>query len=132
MAPDDWLNEVSGTQGIAGAADTLLFLKHGRCQSIGVLRMTGRDVEECELAMSLDGMGWRLEGNAEDFNRTNEERAIINHLKEAGMQTPKEIADALSLNSSTTRMRLMRMKNRGLIMEYGGKYWFKSEEEKVV
>jgi len=129
---DDWLNEISGTQGLAGAADTLLFLKRGRCQNIGILRITGRDVEECELAMTLDGMGWRLEGNAEDFNRTNEERAVIKHLKEAGMQTPKEIADALSLNSSTTRMRLMRMKNRGLIMEYGGKYWFKSEEEKVV
>jgi len=125
---DDWLNEVSGTQGIAGAADTLLFLKRGRCQNLGILRMTGRDVEESELAMTLDGIGWRLEGNAEDFNRTNEERAIITHLKEAGMQTPKEIGDALALNSSTARMRLMRMKNRGLIMEYGGKYWVKSEE----
>ena len=85
--------------------------------------MTGRDVEECELAMTLEGMNWRLEGNAEDFNRTNEESAIIKHLKEAGMQTPKEIGDSLSLNSSTTRSRLMRMKNRGLIAGYGGKYW---------
>ncbi|MDR1874573.1 MAG: AAA family ATPase, partial [Synergistaceae bacterium] len=27
---EDWLNEISGTQGIAGAADTLLFLTRGR------------------------------------------------------------------------------------------------------
>ena len=85
--------------------------------------MTGRDVEERELAMTKDGMSWRLEGNAEDFNRTSEELAVINHLKEAGMHTPKEVADALSLPSATIKMRLMRMKNRGLVVGYGGKYW---------
>jgi len=70
----------------------------------------------------IDGMNWRLEGNAEDFNRTNEERAAISHLKEAGMQTPKEIADALSISSNAIRQRLFKMKNRGLISAYGGKY----------
>ena len=125
---DDWLNEVSGTQGIAGAADTLLFLKRGRCQNMGILRITGRDVEESELAMSLDGMNWRLEGNAEDFNRTNQERAIIDHLKEAGMQTPKEITDALGVSYNTIKQRLYRMKNKGIVCTYGGKYWVDTDK----
>ena len=121
---DDWLNEISGTQGLAGAADTLLFLKRGRCQGTGVLRRTGRDVEEVELAMSLSGFTWRLEGDAEEFNIAAEKKQIIDHLKEFGSQTPKQIADCLDLkHNSTLKSRLQRMNKEGLISSGGGKYW---------
>ena len=119
----DWLNEVSGTQGIAGSADTVLSLKRGRCQGIGVLRMTGRDIEEKELAMRLDGLGWRLEGDAGQFNITEEKRRILEHLKEAGRQTPKEIAETLGANLNTVKTRLRRMVGEGIIFSHGGSYY---------
>ena len=81
--------------------------------------------------MTLDGMGWRLEGSAEEFSQTKEELEIIKHLKQAGMRTPKEVADALSLKPSTSKMRLSRMKARGVITGYGGKYWINREEDEI-
>ncbi|GHS89633.1 hypothetical protein AGMMS49957_13240 [Synergistales bacterium] len=124
---DDWLNEVSGTQGLAGAADTLLFLKRGRCQNIGMLRVTGRDVEEAELAMTLTGFGWRLEGDADTFSLNKDQTAIIDHLKQAGMQTSKEISECLGINVNTIKSRLRKLQGDGRVSGYGGKWWIESK-----
>ena len=43
---DDWLNEISGSMGIVGAADTIFSLKRARTNMYGILHRTGRDVEE--------------------------------------------------------------------------------------
>jgi hypothetical protein len=45
-AADDFLALVSGTNGIPGAADTILVLERSRGSADGVLHVTGRDVEE--------------------------------------------------------------------------------------
>ena len=50
---DDFLAEISGTNGIAGAADTTIVLKRARGQADGVLYVTGRDVDEWEYALSF-------------------------------------------------------------------------------
>lgn len=50
---DDFLTEVSGTNGIAGAADATLVLKRARGQADGILHVTGRDVDEAEYALSF-------------------------------------------------------------------------------
>ena len=42
---EDWLNEFSGSQGLAGAADTLFSLKRARVDNGGILYRTGRDVD---------------------------------------------------------------------------------------
>jgi phage/plasmid primase-like uncharacterized protein len=123
---NDWLNEISGTQGLAGAADTLLFLQRGRCQGAGIIRRTGRDVEEAEFAMTLDGMSWRLEGDAAEFEAKEWERRIIAHMKEAGSQTPKEVAESLGIKSATARKQMVRLKSKGLLTSYLGKYWIAS------
>jgi hypothetical protein len=51
---DDFLATVSGTNGIAGAADAVLVLERGRNNADGVLHITGRDVEETDYAISFD------------------------------------------------------------------------------
>ena len=63
---EDWLNEISGSQGIAGAADTILSLKRARTENEGILHRTGRDVEEKDFRMELDGFGWILKGEADE------------------------------------------------------------------
>jgi hypothetical protein len=50
---EDFLTEVSGTNGIAGAADATLVLKRARGQADGILHVTGRDVDEAEYALSF-------------------------------------------------------------------------------
>lgn len=59
----DFVEGVSGTNGIAGAADSILLLSRSRNESAGVLRVTGRDVAECDYAMTVDAGRWRLSGD---------------------------------------------------------------------
>lgn len=59
---DDFLDTVSGTQGIAGAADTVIVLSRKRKSDDGVLAVTGRDIEENEYAVRTEGGLWSLDG----------------------------------------------------------------------
>jgi hypothetical protein len=59
---DDFVDTVSGTNGLAGAADTIIVLARARHSSDGVLMITGRDVEENEYALSISDGRWTLDG----------------------------------------------------------------------
>lgn len=65
-ASDDFVESVSGTHGIAGAADSVLVLGRPRNQSDGLLKVTGRDVTEREYAVTQEGGAWRLAGRTLD------------------------------------------------------------------
>ena len=43
---DDFIDSISGTHGLAGAADTIIALSRGRGDGDGILHVTGRDVIE--------------------------------------------------------------------------------------
>lgn len=58
----DFVDSVSGTQGLSGAADTVIVLSRDRHTSEGVLHVTGRDVEEAEYALVSDRGRWSIEG----------------------------------------------------------------------
>lgn len=61
----DFVDAVSGTQGIAGAADTVLVLRRARGETTGTLSATSRDTKEGEYRINLDGVGrWTLEGRS--------------------------------------------------------------------
>jgi hypothetical protein len=60
---DDFVDAVSATHGLAGAADTIAVLARPRQETEGSLKVVGRDVPEGEYALSLsDGCAWRLHG----------------------------------------------------------------------
>jgi hypothetical protein len=62
-AADDFVDSVSGTHGLAGAADTVIVLTRSRHETSGLLKVTGRDVPEGEYAVTLaDGFAWNLDG----------------------------------------------------------------------
>ena len=55
LGDSDVINEISGTNGIAGSADTLMILKkEKRSERTAVLSCTGRDVEDREMELNLD------------------------------------------------------------------------------
>lgn len=56
----DPFDRFSGTRGITGAADTLLFVESERGTRDGVLHVTGRDVIEDSLAMRKVGPIWQM------------------------------------------------------------------------
>jgi hypothetical protein len=60
---DDFIDSVSGTHGLAGAADTTIVLVRGRAESGGLIKITGRDVPEGEYAVRFErGSTWQLDG----------------------------------------------------------------------
>jgi len=64
-ASEDFVDAVSGTHGLAGAADTIVVLARKRHETTALLKVTGRDIEERELAVEFtDGCYWRLSGTS--------------------------------------------------------------------
>lgn len=61
-ASEDFVDSVSGTHGLAGAADTIVVLARKRQATEAVLMVTGRDVIESEYALVMDGGLWTLDG----------------------------------------------------------------------
>jgi AAA domain len=60
---EDFIDSVSGTHGLAGAADTVIVLTRSRQAADGRLKVTGRDVPEGEYSVRfVDGSTWTLDG----------------------------------------------------------------------
>jgi AAA domain-containing protein len=61
---DDFVDAVSGTHALAGAADTIIVLARDRQEAAGLVKVTGRDVAEGEYAVTFkDGAVWELDGH---------------------------------------------------------------------
>lgn len=126
MGSDDFLEQVSGTNGLAGAADATLVLKRARGTADGVLHVTGRDVEEAEYAMAFQpaaGIWHLLDGPPEDHNLSDTRAAIVRHVRTNPNSTPKAIADATGVAYDNVRKTCPRMVNDGqLCVDAAGRY----------
>lgn len=58
----DFVDSVSGTHGIAGAADTILTLTRSRNDGAGILNVTSLDAAEGQYAVTFDNGKWTLDG----------------------------------------------------------------------
>ncbi|UDY35689.1 AAA family ATPase [Dermatobacter hominis] len=122
----DYLDSVSGTQGLAGAADAVLVLARSRGSAQAVLKVTGRDIEETDHALDFDastGLWKLLDGPAEDYLLQDTRRRILQHLRDqdAALQ-PKTIASALDLNHESVKKTCQRMAGDGQLENDGGRY----------
>lgn len=112
MQSEDFLDAVSGTNGLAGSADAVLVLRRSRGKASAELHVTGRDIEEAEYALDFDpryGLWQMLDGPASDYSLGDTRRQILDHLRAVPGATPKQIADALSLNYETAKKTCKRM-----------------------
>lgn len=109
---DDFVDSVSGTHGLAAAADAVLVLSRSRGSADAKLHVTGRDIEEAEYAMQLnpaEGAWALLEGPAEEYELGETRRRILVHLRENGPATPKTIAEGLRIEYETVKKTCQRM-----------------------
>ena len=94
MDADDPVDTISGSLGLAGAADTCLIL--ARSSKGTSLYVRGRDIEEGERAMifGTTNCKWSLLGDAAEVFRSNSRTKILETLAAAtDLLTPGEIAD---------------------------------------
>ena len=68
---DDPFNDVSGSTGIIGAADTNFILRRKRSVNAATLLVSGRDVEYQELTLQFNDLVWELveRKNSEDIHK---------------------------------------------------------------
>jgi RecA-family ATPase len=99
---DDWLDTVSGTQGLAGASDAVIVLRHQhRGSATAELLVTGRDVEDAKHALEFraDIGSWcLLDGPAEDYELGDTRRDIVRLLRDNEALTPKQVAERLGVD----------------------------------
>ena len=122
MEAEDPLESLSGTNGLTGAADSVLVLKRDSGTGHCLLYVRGRDVEESEQAVRFkpDNGTWELLGAADEVGRTNERHAILEVLRQhAKPLTVREISDILSKNYEAVRKCLARMWIGGEIEKAG-------------
>ena len=86
MEADDPFDMVSGTNGLTGAADTILVLK--RQAGSVTLHARGRDIEEKDTACRFDKATcrWTLLGDASEVHSSSERAAIVSALGSVGAE----------------------------------------------
>src|SRR5829696_2834797 len=121
----DPLDEISGSTGLSGGVDGALILKRDRGRADAYLHVTGRDIEEdAEYALRWDHTlaAWSLVGDADEYRQSEERRVIIELLQSSGPLAPKDVAEALDKNASTTRVLLRKMLADGQVVVEEGRY----------
>jgi predicted transcriptional regulator len=121
---EDRFDDVIGSFGVTGTADGVMLLIRKTGQVEAELRITGRDIEEAELALNFDSrfLAWNVTGDIHQKVKTNRQREIIDILKESQFSmSPKEISEASGLDSGYVRKTLKRLSKQGVITqtEYG-------------
>jgi hypothetical protein len=112
----DFLDEVSGTQGVAGAADSVAVLKRIRGKADGILHVTGRDLEETSYALTFaaDIGTWQLSDTPADEVTLGDTRAkILAYVREHPGAKPKAIAEGTKLEDAAVRQTARRMAGAG-------------------
>lgn len=133
---EDFVQSVSGTQGITGSADSVVLLARRRGEGDAVLHVTGRDVAEAEYAVTLNYPQWMLDGVdlAEAAQRAREAKAseglgdrsaevvaIVNAHPDG--IAPSDVAPMLGIDSKTAGTYLGRLMDAGRIRKLGrGRY----------
>lgn len=126
----DLMDTVSGSTGVTGSVDHILFLKRNRLEPDGLMTLISRDFEDRQFAMTFkDGLwtligdpneaaddGWRGDGNS------NARHEILAALRKEPMK-PAELATRIGKNPNTTRRLLQNLAEAGQVTKrFDGKY----------
>jgi 5S rRNA maturation endonuclease (ribonuclease M5) len=135
-AAEDFIETLSGTYGIAGAADYVIVIERRRGSDDAILSITGRDVLEAEYAVYADnGILWRLNGKnlAESRVMVEKVRAmskleqthgrksveLAKYVNDSRLVTPAEIAEEFDVSPKRASELLNRLANDGYVTKTG-------------
>jgi hypothetical protein len=119
MDASDPLDLVSGTNGLAGAVDSVLILQREPNGSDATLYLRGRDVEEAQFKLAYDRVrgAWNIVGDTRPHPLSVTREKIISALEEAWPKTmsPKEVVAATGLSENVVSQRLHHLEQAGQI-----------------
>lgn len=126
---EDWVYSISGTQAIAGTADTLWGLARRVSSDVAMLRTYGRDTDESNLILRLkeggdhNPFGWYAIGRSTSGAQLTPDReTVIRALDDRGSMSITDLAIAAGEEYETTQKHLKRMADLGLIRRDRGAY----------
>ncbi len=125
MDADDPLDTLNATLGFSGGADSILILKRERGRHDANLFVSGRDVEEQDLALKWDAdiAAWSVIGNAEEYRLSEARKEIMDVLRSAfGPMAPKDVAQQLGKERGTVTKLMWEMSKAGELTSADGKY----------
>jgi hypothetical protein len=127
MSGEDVFDEINASTGLLGAAETAIVMRRRRGEDTATLHITGKDVDEQELAMQFvaDTGSWVILGDAADCAETQEQQEVLDALEALGGEaTPKAIQEELGpgRSHSAVKQLMWRMAQKGLLVAVEGKY----------
>lgn len=124
-AGEDWLDQMSGSAGMAASCDAIWYIERTRGSREGVLYMTGNDVEEHVRPLTLGSdMVWRASSKTTvaQAMHTGCPRAVLDYLMEHSLAPLKEIQEGTGEAYNTVRSALGRLHTEGLV-DTNGDAW---------
>ncbi len=118
LGGDDKFEEISGSYGLTGGTDAMMVLTKDRARCDGVLYITGRDLQEKELALKWNDTttSWSLLGNAVEYKMSLERQQIIEVLRNTNIpMSISAVSSELGKNKNTIKNTLNAMYKAGLI-----------------
>lgn len=118
-AAEDALEEVLGSTGFTGAADSIFVLKRKRGDNEAVLLATGRDIEECSMHLAFDpedGFWKQIGDGKENYGSTAPSRdGLLDWCitLEQTEFTPSDASTALGMGKDAARMSMNRLAREG-------------------
>ena len=116
----DIFDTLSGSLGLTGGVDGCLVMENVKGDTI--LHITGRDVEETELAIFLSSstLEWHSLGIRAEIKATNDQQRIYNALKKSTEPvTPKELAKLTGLKIDNIKKTLPKFLEDGCAQRTG-------------
>ena len=144
MKTGDWMESISGTNGINGAADFTLYLTRARGEQQGALHLTGRTAPEASYALIFDPdcCEWTLDGQGLEAarerhrqiqndheqalatqNHSDRSKQALKFVNSQGSVTPKQLADHLGIKPNAAGAILGRLATQNLIDKAGRGYY---------
>ena len=69
--------------------------------------------------MKLEGYGWVLQGDVEDFTMPEWKKQILDYLKENHTVSPMQLTEKYNISHEVARTNLYRLVKEGLIVKKG-------------
>lgn len=114
---EDWVTRITGTRGVSGVADAVLYLDRKRAETTASIHVSGRDAEDNKLALEFTGQGWRLASTDLVIGQWHPTRQLIfNWLRENGPAWQKAIEEGTGLSDSVVQVRVRDMAKDGQIV----------------
>ncbi len=133
LGSGDFVDDLSGTLGLAGSADYVMVLRRPRQSNDATLQITGRDAPEGEYAFTVEGGRWILAGNnlaeatgtaqsrrdeRQLADRTIDVLGVVNARAANGQLTcAADIVDKIGISQDKARVYLNRLADKDRIVK---------------